>query len=247
MGSQTNQALKAARRFVRAIRRSGITLDAAYLFGSYVNGEPNEYSDIDVALVSKDLTGDTQDLEKISTAGRHDSRIESVRFHPRAFRDENPLVWEIKQTGISLVPAAKISKEKPAQRFNANIVVRYWLNAAREDWKWALSCYRDTYKHHSYALHFGRLYIEKLLKAVVVKETRAHAPFRLSLVELAQRTQLELDAEQINLLTRLDEYTIDNIDNPENQALREKLTRKFSQKELHAIRKLGRFLEIRVK
>jgi len=41
-----------------------------------------------------------------------------VRFHPRNFRDENPLVWEIKTTGIPLIGIGKrrTVKRKPLRR-----------------------------------------------------------------------------------------------------------------------------------
>ncbi len=38
--------------------RSLITLEGVYLFGSFVNGNANDHSDIDVLVVSRDFTGD---------------------------------------------------------------------------------------------------------------------------------------------------------------------------------------------
>jgi predicted nucleotidyltransferase len=108
MAADNAQALKAARRFVRAIQSLGIRLEAAYLYGSYAKGYAHQDSDIDVALVSPDLTGWVDDWEKMRPVVLEmDSRIEPVRFHPDSFVNENPLAWEIKTTGIPLISNGK--------------------------------------------------------------------------------------------------------------------------------------------
>jgi predicted nucleotidyltransferase len=108
MANDNAQALKAARRFVRAIQALGIHIESAYLYGSYAKGHAHKDSDIDIALVSPDLTGWVDDWEKMRPAiSEMDSRIEPVRFHPGSFVDENPLAWEVKTTGISLIGNGK--------------------------------------------------------------------------------------------------------------------------------------------
>jgi len=117
---KNGSVLKVARSFVRAVEQSGIRLEAAYLFGSYAKGTARADSDIDLALVSPDFSGWVDDLDKIRSALlSRDVRIETVRFHPDAFRDENPLVWEVKSTGIPLMGNGKRRaplKRKPRRR-----------------------------------------------------------------------------------------------------------------------------------
>lgn len=236
MAPQTNQALKVARRFVRALQRAGIELDAAYLYGSYVNGTPHEWSDIDIALVSKDWTGGFEDVQKIHSAARtHDSRIEHVRFHPRDFQDENPLVWEIKTTGIPLIRTKHFGTQSHTP--SARPIVNYWRKAARMKWKQVSSTF--AIRRYSYALVFARQYLENVLKAVIVQRTNAHAPYRRSLMELAILAQLDLNTEQQALLCRVDSYTQEAIENPEADAIRDAHTRRFTTAELKAIQKLG--------
>jgi predicted nucleotidyltransferase len=117
MASDTTEALKAARRFVRAVKNLGIRLDAAYLYGSYAKGYAHKDSDIDVALVSPDLTGWVDDWEKIRPAVLEmDPRIEPVRFHPSSFVDSNPLAWEVKTTGISLINNRQRRTSRPRRK-----------------------------------------------------------------------------------------------------------------------------------
>ena len=104
MATKNDPALKAALRFVRAVQKSGVRLQAAYLYGSHAKRQADADSDIDIALVSLDFSGWVDDLRLIEPALlAMDARIEHVRFHPSDFRDENPLVWEIKTSGIQLV------------------------------------------------------------------------------------------------------------------------------------------------
>jgi predicted nucleotidyltransferase len=103
-------ALRAARRFVRDVQREGVRLEGAYLFGSYATGHASASSDIDIALVSPDFTGWVDDLEKIRNAVlAMDARIEPVRFRPDTFVDENPLAWQVKRKGISLLPKSVLA------------------------------------------------------------------------------------------------------------------------------------------
>ncbi|MBI4788590.1 MAG: nucleotidyltransferase domain-containing protein [Chloroflexi bacterium] len=100
----------------------GIRLEAAYLYGSYAKGYAHKDSDIDVALVSPDLTGWVDDFEKMRPALLEmDSRIEPVRFHPDNFREENPLAWEVKTTGIPLLGNGKNDKRRAATKRKRNM------------------------------------------------------------------------------------------------------------------------------
>lgn len=112
------RVMQAARRFVRDVQRSGVHLQHAYLFGSYATGRAHRHSDIDIALVSPDFTGWIDDLPKIGDAMRqNDSRIEAVRFHPDTFVDENPLAWEVKKKGISLLsPRRRINSSSKSSK-----------------------------------------------------------------------------------------------------------------------------------
>ncbi len=92
------------RELLDALKQSGIDVLAAYLYGSHASGTAQADSDIDVAVVSEDLSGDRDEnwnrLNRI--ASRIDVRLEVIGFRPEHFRDENPLAWEIKQNGLSL-------------------------------------------------------------------------------------------------------------------------------------------------
>ncbi len=87
---------------LRILEAEDLSISAVYLYGSYAAGTAGAYSDIDVAVISPDLSGDRlQDWMHLNTlATRVDSRFEVIGFRPEQFRDEHPLAWEVKTHGI---------------------------------------------------------------------------------------------------------------------------------------------------
>mgnify|MGYP006299445735 CR=1 FL=1 len=98
-------AASKAKAFIALLKKNGIDVSEAYLFGSAVQGLTDENSDIDLAIVSKDFEGRPYyDIRKISPFRREiDLRLE---IHPFSLTDttENPSLFfsKIKRTGIRL-------------------------------------------------------------------------------------------------------------------------------------------------
>jgi uncharacterized protein len=92
-------------RFFRALNRHHIPVQQAMLFGSYAKGNYEEWSDIDIALVSNIFVGDwIADKDKIRRITLSvSSQIEVIPFSPQDFNLLNPLAKEILTTGIKLV------------------------------------------------------------------------------------------------------------------------------------------------
>jgi predicted nucleotidyltransferase len=79
-------------------------LRSIYLFGSYAGGNPREYSDIDLALVSDAFEGDRfSDRQKLNRfILKTSSDIEVHPFKTEDFTEDNPFVKEIIETGIKI-------------------------------------------------------------------------------------------------------------------------------------------------
>ena len=92
---------KKVRLFLRKLNENGIKPEKSYIFGSYSKGIENKLSDIDVAIISSDLTDDrfNERIRLMKIAYNIDSRIEPVPFNLNTFVAEDPLVWEILRTG----------------------------------------------------------------------------------------------------------------------------------------------------
>jgi len=92
-------------RYVAALRDAGVRPDRVYLYGSYANGEADRDSDIDVAVVSSDLSGRRHEdrLRLMQLRWDVDLRIEPHPFRPEQFTTDDPLVAEILETGVEIV------------------------------------------------------------------------------------------------------------------------------------------------
>lgn len=76
-----------------------------YLYGSYAKGNYSSDSDIDVAIVGDDFSGDPIEdtLMLMKIRRKIDCRIEPRPFKTSDFITSNPLAREIMNTGIKVV------------------------------------------------------------------------------------------------------------------------------------------------
>lgn len=100
--TRRERVIAQVQELLRVLRTQGIEINASYLYGSFAAGKAGPDSDIDVAVISSDLTGDRlQDWMRLNyEATRIDPRFEVIGFRPEQFRDEHPLAWEVKTRGI---------------------------------------------------------------------------------------------------------------------------------------------------
>jgi predicted nucleotidyltransferase len=86
--------------FVQEVRKN-FRIDAVYWFGSTSRGAGDQYSDIDIALVSPDFSGDRFDdvCRLIPIKIKFDSRIEVHPFRSDDFREGTMMSLEIERTG----------------------------------------------------------------------------------------------------------------------------------------------------
>ena len=104
MDKINDKILEKIKKFIEKINESQIHINDLYLFGSSAKGTNDKYSDIDIAVISRDFEGirfyDKQKLfdAVIST----DVNIEPLTFKPEDFNEDNPIVHEIKKNGINL-------------------------------------------------------------------------------------------------------------------------------------------------
>jgi predicted nucleotidyltransferase len=104
MAAPTNELEKVIRIFLDEIRKI-YRLDSAYLFGSHAKGTSNQWSDIDLAVVSPDFSEDLYEerLVLMRLAAEIDDRIEPKPFRPDMFTPNEPLVDEIQKYGRKLI------------------------------------------------------------------------------------------------------------------------------------------------
>lgn len=96
-------AKKIVKKYAEKLEKEDYSFSAIYLFGSHVRNRANNWSDIDVAVVSDKLKRnlDKNSLKLWQVRREIDLRIEPHGFTVEDFKnDTDPMVYEIKKTGI---------------------------------------------------------------------------------------------------------------------------------------------------
>ena len=100
-------------------------------------------------------------------------------------------------------------------KINIDKVFNHWFESSDKDYNTMLHLYSS--KDYHWALFLGHLVIEKLLKAVIIRQTEKHALFSHDLRRLAKQTDIDFSKEQtawldtttFNLNARYDSYKQD--------------------------------------
>lgn len=105
MAITEDSIIEVIRKYIEELERNNIRISEAIIFGSHAKGTNREWSDIDIALVSVDFTGDRfDDRQRIIPLRRKiDSRIEPMPFKPEDFYNGGMLAEEIKKTGKTIL------------------------------------------------------------------------------------------------------------------------------------------------
>ncbi|MFH1838461.1 MAG: HEPN domain-containing protein [Candidatus Kuenenbacteria bacterium] len=85
-------------------------------------------------------------------------------------------------------------------------LIKYWKESAKRDFVVAESLFK--LKHYSHSLFFCHLSLEKLLKGLVVRDTKTHAPFVHDLVYLIKLTNSNPTLKQIKDLEEINKFNI---------------------------------------
>lgn len=105
MAQVPNHIQQLISHYLASLKEHGFHIQDAFLFGSYAKGQANQWSDIDLALVSPAFEGvrftDKNKIRKITIAISSD--LEVLPFSPKAFTANDPLVKEILDTGIRVI------------------------------------------------------------------------------------------------------------------------------------------------
>ncbi|MEW5767119.1 MAG: nucleotidyltransferase domain-containing protein [bacterium] len=99
-----DEVIKKIQRFHDMVTSVGIRLERVILFGSYAKGKANQWSDIDIALVSRDFQGiGFYDRQRINPfILKIDTRFELHPYRTEDFTEEDPFIKEILNEGIEI-------------------------------------------------------------------------------------------------------------------------------------------------
>ncbi len=111
--------------------------------------------------------------------------------------------------------------------------VIYWLKAAGQDRR--VARHLVDKKDYTYALFFGHLSLEKSMKALWAATRKDTPPLTHRLTYLAERLELELSADQSELLETVTDFNLEARYPDEKFSFRRKCTKQFTEMHLKRI------------
>ena len=95
---------KTIEKYLEELKKNNIPVDEVILFGSYARGDYDEYSDIDLLLVSPIFKGKRiEDKDKIRRITlKIGPEIEVLPCSREQFRKKDPLIEKIVKTGVRI-------------------------------------------------------------------------------------------------------------------------------------------------
>ena len=103
--------LSVVKKYLKTLARNGVPVRAGVIFGSYATGRPNEWSDIDVLVISPrfDRRFKRKDIDLLwHVAADVDSRIEPIAVGEKQYMESKSsfIIAEARREGY-LVPLAE--------------------------------------------------------------------------------------------------------------------------------------------
>lgn len=101
----TQQVNQLVLQYIESVKKNGIPVDNAFIFGSYSRGTMNKNSDIDVCIVSP-IFGHDRVQERVQLLRLREGISDLIEPHPVSSADMkssiDPFIKEIKKSGVSI-------------------------------------------------------------------------------------------------------------------------------------------------
>ena len=128
--------------------------------------------------------------------------------------------------------------------FDVNKTISYWIEGAKYDLGVAVAILRV--KKYPYALFMGHLSLEKLLKALVVKKTKAHAPFSHSLPYLLEASGIKMPGPMKVKLSEFMEFHLEARYPDSSRAFYKKCTKEYTEAKFKEIKEVIKWIKTRL-
>ncbi len=124
---------------------------------------------------------------------------------------------------------------------NSEEILRYWKDTSNRDYVTMTNLFNS--KDYSWSLFIGHLVIEKLLKAIYIKNTDDINPPRIhDLLELAKRAKIETSERQEDILDLLSAFNISARYPDYKQSIYLKCTEDYTKQRISEIKEMREWL-----
>jgi len=128
--------------------------------------------------------------------------------------------------------------------FDVQKTVAYWVEGGNYDLGVATAMFKA--KKYPYALFMGHLALEKLLKALVVKKTKAHAPFTHSLPYLLEMSGIKMAEPMKIRLSEFMEFHLEARYPDASKVFYKKCTKGYTEARFKDIKEAFRWIKTRL-
>ena len=115
-------------------------------------------------------------------------------------------------------------------------VKSFWMEEAEESLQVAKLFFEK--RDFSYALFFGHLAVEKILKAFYVSKKKDQAPYSHNLLSLAELAEITLSDEKKEKLIKITAFNLESRYPDEKRSFRKKCTEEFTEGEMKQIEEI---------
>jgi HEPN domain-containing protein len=131
------------------------------------------------------------------------------------------------------------------EEFDVEEVTKFWLLESEE----ALQVTEHLLEKadYSYALFFGHLAVEKMLKALYAAKLRQHAPPIHNLLRLARALGLDLDEARVEALISITAFNIEARYPDLKRSFRKKCTAEYAQGQMTAVKEIHKWLKLQLR
>lgn len=123
-------------------------------------------------------------------------------------------------------------------------IVDYWLSEGEQSLDVARHLFEK--EDYSYALFFGHLAVEKVLKAIIAQKTDQQVPRLHNLLRLAQEAEVETTDEQRQILIRITTFNLESRYPDYKREFRKKCTQQFTRQEMRQVEEIFRWLKLKL-
>jgi HEPN domain-containing protein len=124
---------------------------------------------------------------------------------------------------------------------DAEKVKKFWMEEAEESLQVAKHLFEK--RDFSYALFFGHLAVEKILKAFYVIKKKDQAPYSHNLLSLAQLAEITLSDEKKEKLIKITAFNLESRYPDEKRSFRKKCTEAYTESELNQVEEIFAWLK----
>jgi HEPN domain-containing protein len=130
------------------------------------------------------------------------------------------------------------------EKLDLENIKSYWISEAEE----ALNVTDHLFekKDYSYALFFGHLAVEKILKALYVDNKKEHAPPIHNLQRLANLTGISLGEDKADKLILISSFNIEARYPDVKRSFRKKCTKEFTLEQIQILKEIYKWLKEKI-